>query len=76
MQPLIEELKHLWNVGVKTYDVSKKPNFIMKAAIFWTRSDFSAYGMLSRSMTAGRLACPYCMENTKSLRLKYGKKHS
>jgi len=73
MQPLIEEFKHLWNVGVETYDVSKKQNFIMKTTILWTVSDFLAYGMLSGWMTARRLACPYCMEKTKSFRLKYGK---
>ena len=32
--------------------------------------------MLFGWMTVGRLACPYCMEKTKSFRLKYGKKHS
>ena len=76
IQPLIEESKQLWTVGVQTYDVSKKQNFVMKAAILWTISDFPAYGMLSGWLTAGRLACPYCMEHTKLFRLKYGKKHS
>ena len=27
IQPLIEELKQLWNYGAQTYDVSKKQNF-------------------------------------------------
>jgi len=61
MQPLIEELKQLWNEGIPTYDVSLRQNFIMKVAILWTVSDFPVYGMLSGWMTAGRLACPYCM---------------
>ena len=39
-------------------------------------SDFPAYGMLSGWMTAGRLACPYCMEHTKAFRLAHGKKQS
>jgi len=46
----------------------------MKAAILWIVSDFPAYSMLSGWMKAGRLACPYYMEKTKSFQLKYGKK--
>ena len=61
LQPLIDELKQLWVQGVETFDVSLKQNFNL-----WTINDFLAYGMLSGWMTAGKLACPYCMENTKS----------
>ncbi|XP_070019797.1 uncharacterized protein [Nicotiana sylvestris] len=32
--------------------------------------------MLSRWMTAGKLACPYCMENGKAFTLKHGRKQS
>lgn len=76
LQPLIEELKMLWEVGVSTYDVSKKQNFQMKVALLWTISDFPAYGMLSGWSTAGRLACPYCMEKTKSFTLKHSNKQT
>ena len=31
LQPLIDDLKQLWNCGVLTYDISMKQNFIMKA---------------------------------------------
>ena len=47
MQPLIEELLNLWEYGVVTWDVSKKQNFTMRAAVIWTISDFPAYSMLS-----------------------------
>ena len=47
MQPLIAELINLWHDGVLTYDVSRKQNFVMRAAIVWTISDFPAYSMLS-----------------------------
>jgi len=30
LQPLINELKLLWNEGVLTYDISSKQNFTMK----------------------------------------------
>ncbi|XP_049378076.1 uncharacterized protein LOC125842815 [Solanum stenotomum] len=42
LQPLIEELKELWEVGVQTYDVSSKNNFQMQVALMWTISDFPA----------------------------------
>ena len=42
----------------------------------WTVNDFLTYGMLSGWMTAGKLACPYCMEKTKSFTLRHGRKNS
>lgn len=76
LQPLIEELKLLWTEGVNTYDISKKENFQMRAALMWTINDYPAYGMLSGWSTAGKLACAICMENTKSFRLQHGCKNS
>ncbi|CAH9108629.1 unnamed protein product [Cuscuta epithymum] len=66
LQPLIDELKSLWEIGVVTYDVSLKQNFVMKASLMWIISDFPAYGMLSGWQTAGKLSCPYCMESTQA----------
>ncbi|XP_027187217.1 uncharacterized protein [Cicer arietinum] len=74
MQPLIDDLKLLWNSGVMTYDVSLQQNFIMKACLLWTIIDFPAYGMLSGWMTMGKLACPICMENTKAFTLQHSRK--
>ncbi|XP_074560392.1 uncharacterized protein LOC141816527, partial [Curcuma longa] len=76
LRPLIDELRELWTTGVKTYDVCSKQNFQMKAALLWTISDFPAYAMLSGWSTHGRLACPYCMEHTKSFQLQCGRKAS
>ncbi|CAM8892135.1 unnamed protein product [Rhodiola kirilowii] len=45
LRPLIDDLKLLWNVGVDTYDVNRKLNFKLRAALMWTISDFPAYGM-------------------------------
>ena len=45
--PLIDELKFLWFDGIRIFDVSKKQNFIMKAVLIWTISNFSTYEMLS-----------------------------
>ena len=41
-----------------TYDVSLKQNFMMRAALMWTVSDFPAYAMLSSWSMAEKLACP------------------
>ncbi|XP_038680928.1 uncharacterized protein LOC119981859 [Tripterygium wilfordii] len=76
LQPLIDELNQLWCKGVITYDVFMKENFIMRAALMWTINDFPAYGTLSRWMTQGKLACPYCMECSKAFTLKNGRKNS
>ena len=47
LQPLIKELKELWEVGVETYDKSKKVMFQLCACLLWTVSDFTAYVNLS-----------------------------
>lgn len=36
LQPLIEELKELWEIGVETYDASKKQNFQLHTTLLWT----------------------------------------
>ena len=74
LQPLIAELKQLWEAGMQTYDVSRKQNFQMKAALMWTISDFAAYSMLSGWSTSGKLACPYCMEHSQEFTLTNGRK--
>nr|GEW21217.1 hypothetical protein [Tanacetum cinerariifolium] len=73
LQPLIKELTSLWK-GVKTYDISKENNFIMRAILLWTINDFLAYGMLSGWSTARKKACPYCMENSNAFSLSNGGK--
>ena len=47
LQSLIAELKSLWLHGVYKYDAWRKQNFVMRASILWTISDFPAYSMLS-----------------------------
>ena len=78
LQPLIEELMHLWEVGAETYDVNMGQNFNLRAALMWTVSDFPAYGMLSGWSTAGLLGCPICMEKLgeKTCYLQHGRKVS
>ncbi|XP_074360953.1 uncharacterized protein LOC141701189 [Apium graveolens] len=47
MQPLISELKELWEVGVNTYDALADEDFNLRARVLWTISDFPGYAMLS-----------------------------
>ena len=74
LQTLIAELKSLWGVGVQTYDISKRQNFQMRAALMWTINEFPVYFMTYGWSTAGMLACPHCMEDSDAFRLiKSGK---
>jgi len=70
LQPLIDELKILWEKGVKTWDAKEKKNFDMHALLLWTISDFPAYAMHSGWSTKGKFACPYCHKDTDYLWLK------
>ena len=75
LQPLIDELKELWEKGVETWDAKVKKNFTLRAVLLWTVNDFSAYAMLSGWRTKGKFACPYCHKDTDYLWLKFGSKH-
>ncbi|XP_020204521.2 uncharacterized protein LOC109789889 [Cajanus cajan] len=74
LQPLIEELKELWESGVETYDASRNQTFQMHAALLWTISDYPGYAMLSGWSTKGKLACACCNYNTFSIYLKHSRK--
>ena len=74
LQPLIDELKTLWHVGVNTYDAFKAESFNLHAALFWTINDFLAYGNLSGWSTKGQLACPVCNKDTRSRYLRHWNK--
>ena len=66
LQPLVEELKHLWEQGVHTRDAVTGDNFLMRAAVMWTINDYPAYAMMSGWSTKGYKACPTCNEETPS----------
>jgi len=76
LRPLIDELKILWEDGVKTFDVSRKRYFQMHAALLWTIHDYPGYGDLSGWSTKGTYACAVCQSDTESIRLKHGRKES
>ncbi|KAL8092246.1 hypothetical protein AgCh_034510 [Apium graveolens] len=74
LQPLVEELKELWDVGVTTFDAAMNQNFVLRASVLWTISDFPGYTILSGWSTKGYLACPICNYETSSTYLKHGRK--
>ncbi|XP_076909856.1 uncharacterized protein LOC143567279 [Bidens hawaiensis] len=74
LQPLVDELKLLFTHGIETYDAYRMNNFQMRAVLLWTVSDFPAYAMLSGWSTHGRLACPYCSNESGSFQLQFGGK--
>ncbi|XP_019228511.1 PREDICTED: uncharacterized protein LOC109209654 [Nicotiana attenuata] len=71
LQPLIAELKELWEFGVETFDVESNQMFQMRAALMWTISDFPTLAMLSGWSTKGKFACPTCNHGTCSQYLKH-----
>ncbi|KAK3212192.1 hypothetical protein Dsin_016898 [Dipteronia sinensis] len=74
LQPLIIELKELWDVGVSTYDAASGQNFCLWVAVLWTINDFPAYGNFSGWSTKGKLACPSFNKDTSNKWLKHGNK--
>jgi len=74
LRPLIDELAQLWSSRAFTYNISRKQNFLMRAALMWTINDFPAYEMLSGWSTHEKLACLYCMGNNKAFTLTNGGK--
>ncbi|XP_010424574.1 PREDICTED: uncharacterized protein LOC104709702 [Camelina sativa] len=46
LEPLIDDMCHLWNKGELAYDAYSKTNFTLKAMLLWTISDFPTYGNL------------------------------
>ncbi|KAG8483258.1 hypothetical protein CXB51_022273 [Gossypium anomalum] len=74
LQPLIEELKTIMGGCCETYDVLRKENFYLRAALLWTINDFPAYANLSGWSTRGRYACLCCATQTCSQWLYNGKK--
>ncbi|XP_042388109.1 uncharacterized protein LOC121980216 [Zingiber officinale] len=74
LEPLVEDLKELWDTGVEAYDAFSKSMFNLKAILMWTINDFPAYGNLAGCTTKGKVGCPICGEDICSMWLKYSRK--
>ncbi|KAL0448504.1 UNVERIFIED_CONTAM: hypothetical protein Slati_1406800 [Sesamum latifolium] len=74
LEPLIEELLHLWHVGVRTYDHTTNNEFIMRAALMRTVNDLPTYGMASGWNTTGVMGCPIYTDDIRAFHLQHGRK--
>lgn len=75
LQPLIDDLREMWNPGVDVYDAYQQETFTLRAVLLWTINDFPAFGNLSGCCVKGYYACPVCGEKTRSFRLKHSCKN-
>ena len=75
LEPLIEDLKILWENGVEVYDGYRKESFNLRVMLFGTINDFPAYKNLSRYIIKGQKACPVCEDETDTMRLNFCQKN-
>ncbi|XP_075507555.1 uncharacterized protein LOC142544385 [Primulina tabacum] len=76
LEPLVEDLKELWDISVEAFDAFSKSIFNLKAILMWTINDFPAYGNLAGCATKGKFGCLICGEDVCSMWLKYSRKFS
>lgn len=74
LEPLIEDLKELWEKGVEMYESLTKSMFNLKVVLMWTINDLPAYSNLAGQATKGKCGCPVCANDTSSQQLPCSKK--
>ncbi|XP_074322886.1 uncharacterized protein LOC141659858 [Apium graveolens] len=74
LQPLIDDLKKLWEEGEpNVYDAYSKSYVTLKAILLWTINDFPAYGNLSGCVNKGYKSCPICGDDTVAKNLSHSR---
>jgi hypothetical protein len=63
LEPLMEDMKILWEEGVKMIDASQKEKFTLKAIIFVTITDYPGLFSLSGQIK-GKTGCVVCIDGT------------
>ena len=63
LEPLMEDMKILWEDGVKMMDTSLKKEFTLKAIIFVTITDYPGLFSLSGQIK-GKSGCVVCIDGT------------
>ncbi|KAL4030182.1 hypothetical protein IC575_008418 [Cucumis melo] len=51
LAPLIDDLKILWEEGVRCFDAYKEEYFTLRAVLLWTINDFPAYDYFNQTTT-------------------------
>ncbi|XP_019086325.1 PREDICTED: uncharacterized protein LOC109126887 [Camelina sativa] len=75
LQPLIDDLKDLWNDGMEVYDAFKQESFTLRAILLWSITDYPTLGTLSGCKVKGKQACIVCGKDTPHRWLKFSRKH-
>ena len=70
LEPLVQYLLKLWEIGVEVWDACKKEYFNLRALLFCTIHDYKGLGNIAGLSTQGYKACYICQENTNSCYLK------
>ncbi|CAL2247277.1 unnamed protein product [Prunus armeniaca] len=74
LEPLIDDLKSLWDGIRGVYDAHIAEYFTLRGVLLWTINDFPTYGNLSSCVVKGYKACPICGDDTPSHRVCWKKK--
>lgn len=75
LQPLIDDLKKIWEEGEpNVYDAHTKSFFTLRAVLMWTVNDFPGYANLSGCINKGYKGCPICGDKTVAKYLSHSKK--
>ena len=73
LEPLMEDMKILWEDGVKMMDASLKKEFTLKASIFVNINDYPGLFSLSGQIK-GKSGCVVCIDGTGYTYLSASKK--
>ncbi|KAK9049303.1 hypothetical protein SSX86_031729 [Deinandra increscens subsp. villosa] len=76
LEPLVEDLQILFEIGVETYDAYLKETFTLRAVVLWTINDYPALGTLCGCPYSGFKGCVVCRKKTHCIRLPNSKKQS
>ncbi len=67
LQPLLDELKMLWEVGINVRDVRQsngESTFRLHAILLWMIHDLPTYGIVVGCITKRYQGCPCCASAT------------
>jgi len=73
LEPMMEEMKMLWEKGVQMLDEYRKDSFTLRAIIFVTINDYPALFILSGQFK-GKVGCVVCIDGTHYVSLNASKK--
>lgn len=76
LEPLVDDLQLLFEMGVETYDAYKQEKFTLRVVVLWTINDYPALGTLCGCPYSGYKGYEVCRKKTQCVRLPYSGKQS